>query len=91
VLLGPITRRIEALEARIGELETAQAERSSALSDPEVYADEARRRTLLREYQEAADKLDELTLRWEAAHVELTAAETEVARELASDAGAGVG
>jgi ATP-binding cassette subfamily F protein 3 len=94
VLLGPITRRIETLEARIGELETAQAERGAALSDPEVYGDEGRRRTLLREYQEAVDKLDELTARWEAAHEELATAEAEMARDVepdAGDAGASVG
>ena len=77
-VIGPITRRIEKLEERIGELEKAQAERGTQLSDPAVYADDARRRQLLGDYQDAAVKLDELTARWEAAHEELAAAEASV-------------
>jgi len=80
-VLGPITSRIEALEARIAELETAQSRRGAELSDPAVYADERRRRQLLSEYQTGAAKLEELTARWETAHEELAALEAELAAE----------
>jgi ATP-binding cassette, subfamily F, member 3 len=83
--LGPITSRIEALEERIGELETAQAQRGAELSDPAVYADEKRRRQLLGEYQSAAAKLEELTARWESAQEELAVLEAELAAEAEPD------
>ncbi len=83
--LGPITNRIETLEQRIGELEKAQGERGAALSDPAVYADERRRRSLLGEYQESQAKLEELTARWESSHEELAALESELAAELAAE------
>ena len=83
-LIGPIASRIQGLEQRIGELEKAQAERGAALSDPAVYADEKRRRTLLNEYQEAATKIEELTSRWEAATEELEAAEARIANSAGS-------
>jgi ATP-binding cassette subfamily F protein 3 len=76
--LGPITSRIASLEDRIGELEAAQKARGVELSDPDVYADAARRNRLLGEFQDAAGKLDELTGRWEAAHEELAAAERKL-------------
>jgi ATP-binding cassette subfamily F protein 3 len=80
-LIGPIASRIQSLEQRIGELEKAQGERGAALSDPAVYADDKRRRTLLSEYQDAAAKIEELTSRWEAATEELEAAEARMAAD----------
>jgi ATP-binding cassette, subfamily F, member 3 len=80
-LIGPIASRIQSLEQRIGELEKAQGERGAALSDPAVYADDKRRRTLLSEYQDAAAKIEELTARWEAATEELEAAERRMAAD----------
>jgi ATP-binding cassette subfamily F protein 3 len=80
-LIGPITSRIQSLEERIAELEKAQASRGAELSDPAVYADEKRRRTLLGQYQEAAAKIEELTSRWEAATEELEAAEARLASD----------
>jgi ATP-binding cassette subfamily F protein 3 len=80
-LIGPIASRIQSLEQRIGELEKAQGERGAALSDPAVYADDKRRRTLLSEYQDAAAKIEELTARWEAATEELEAAEARMAAD----------
>ena len=77
-VLGPLEKRVADLEERITALETAQASRSAALADPEVYADDARRRKLLSEYQGDQEKLDELTTRWEAAAGELEAARAQV-------------
>jgi ATP-binding cassette subfamily F protein 3 len=71
--LGPLEKKVSDLEERITALETTQAKRSTQLSDPEVYADGARRNTLLSEYQSDQVKLEELTGRWEAAAEELEA------------------
>ena len=81
VRLGPIQKRIDSLETRIAKLESQQAERSAQLSDAEVYADASRRDQLLSAYQKGADKLEELTARWEGAAEELERAEAELAAE----------
>jgi ATP-binding cassette subfamily F protein 3 len=73
-VLGPLEKQVAQLEERIAELEIAQKQRSHELSDPAVYADDARRRSLLSGFQDAQDKLDELTTRWEKAMAELEAA-----------------
>ncbi len=73
--LGPLEKLVAQLEERIGVLETEQRLRSTELADPTVYDDAARRNKLLSDYQTGADKLEELTARWEKA-----AAELEVAR-----------
>ena len=70
-VLGPLEKKVSDLEDRIAQLEAAQARRSADLADPAVYADEARRRTLLGDYQGDQAKLDELTGRWETAAEEL--------------------
>jgi len=80
-LIGPIASRIQSLEERIAELEKAQATRGAELSDPAVYADDKRRRTLLSQYQDAAAKIEELTARWEAATEELEKAEAALAAD----------
>jgi ATP-binding cassette subfamily F protein 3 len=77
-VLGPLEKRVADLEERIATLEAAQAGRSAALADPAVYADEARRRTLLGEYAGDQEKLEELTGRWEAAAGELEAARAKL-------------
>ncbi len=79
--LGPLEKEVGRLEERIGELEGAQARRSTELADPEVYGDAARRRKLLDEFQAAAEKLEELTGRWEIAAAELEAARAKAAAE----------
>src|SRR5690606_6251936 len=63
--IGPLQNKVTTLEERISELETQQGERSALLSDPSVYDDTVRRDTLLRDYQSTAQKLEELTARWE--------------------------
>ena len=73
--LGPLEKLVAQLEERIGVLETEQRLRSTELADPTVYDDAARRNKLLSDYQTGADKLEELTARWEKA-----AAELEIAR-----------
>ncbi len=78
-VIAPIQKRIDKLEGRISELESAQRERSTQLSDPDTYENASLRNKLLDEYQKAQDKLDELTGRWEAAVEELDAAENELA------------
>jgi ATP-binding cassette subfamily F protein 3 len=72
--LGPLEKKVADLEERITALETAQSKRATQLADPEVYADAARRHTLLNEFQSDQVKLEELTGRWEAAAEELEAA-----------------
>jgi ATP-binding cassette subfamily F protein 3 len=77
-VLGPLEKQVAQLEDRIAELETAQAGRSTELADPEVYADGERRKKLLRDYQQAQEKLEELTTRWEAAAAELERARADL-------------
>ncbi len=79
--LGPLEKKVADLEERITSLEGAQAARSTALSDPDTYADDAKRRKLLGEYQDDQQKLEELTGRWEAAAQELEAARARLDAE----------
>jgi ATP-binding cassette subfamily F protein 3 len=72
--LGPLEKQVAQLEERIAVLETEQKMRSAELSDPTVYDDAQRRNKLLSDYQSSADKLEELTARWEKAMAELEAA-----------------
>ena len=76
--LGPLEKRVTDLEERITAIETAQTGRSAELADPAVYADDARRKKLLKDYQSDQEKLEELTPRWEAAAQELEAARAKV-------------
>ena len=76
--LGPLEKKVADLEQRITTLETTQAARSAELSDPAVYADDARRKQLLGSYQADQEKLEELTARWEAAASELEAARAKL-------------
>jgi len=66
-----VERRVGEYEARIAELEAAQAERSAVLSRPETYADVSRYEALLGEYRHDQQKLEELLARWETAQSEL--------------------
>ncbi len=77
--LGPLEKQVAQLEERVSVLETEQKLRSAELADPTVYDDAARRTKLLSDYQNAADKLDELNQRWEAAMAELEAARAALA------------
>jgi ATP-binding cassette subfamily F protein 3 len=79
--LGPLEKQVATLEERISVCEAEQTARSAELADPAVYADDARRRKLLGDYQAGADKLEEFTGRWEAAMAELEKARAAFDRE----------
>ena len=79
--LGPLEKQVAQLEERVSQLEAEQKVRSAELSDPTVYDDAARRNKLLNEYQTAAEKLEELTARWEMAMAQLETAKAELQRE----------
>ncbi|HUS29651.1 MAG TPA: ATP-binding cassette domain-containing protein [Kofleriaceae bacterium] len=76
--LGPLEKQVAQLEERIATLEAEQKVRSSELADPTVYDDAARRNKLLADYQSSADKLEELTARWEKAMAQLEAAKAQL-------------
>jgi ATP-binding cassette subfamily F protein 3 len=71
--LQKLEREVAELETRIGELESAQRQRSDLLADPSVYADKQRSTQLLAEFKDNQPELDRLTTRWEQAQVELEA------------------
>jgi ATP-binding cassette subfamily F protein 3 len=79
--LGPLEKQVAQLEERIATLEAEQKTRSAELSDPTVYDDATRRNKLLSDYQSSADKLEELTARWEKAVTELEAAKAAFAAQ----------
>jgi ATP-binding cassette subfamily F protein 3 len=76
--IGPLEKQVAQLEERIATLEAEQKVRSAELSDPAVYDDAARRNKLLADYQTSADKLEELTARWEKSMAQLEAAKAEL-------------
>lgn len=76
--VGPLEKEIARLEARIGELEVLQKERSALLSDPDVYAHAERSAELMRDFQAGQGELDELTAAWEAASLRLEEALEEL-------------
>ena len=76
--LGPLEKLVGQLEERVGVFEAEQKARSAELADPSVYDDAARRNKLLSDYQSAADKLEELTARWEKAMAELEVARAQL-------------
>ena len=78
-VVGPLRKRVAAMEAEIAALEGEQRRRSALLADPATYADSARRNELLTGYQKDAAALEELTGRWEVAQAELEGLEAELA------------
>jgi ATP-binding cassette subfamily F protein 3 len=62
---------VERHEREIAALESAQAERSTALADPDVYADKARSQTLIEAFKAGHKELELLQARWERALTEL--------------------
>ena len=80
-VLGPLKKKVAEMEARIAGLEGEQKQRSAALADPATYADDKLRAKLLSGYQSDADKLEELTRRWEIAVAELEQLEADLKTE----------
>ena len=76
-----LANEVERLEREIAELESAQAERSSQLADPDVYADKTRSQTLIDAFRSAQQKLESLQARWEQALTELESARANSAQQ----------
>ncbi len=68
---GPLKKEVAKLEARIAELEAAQKERETQLSDAAFAADFAKSRPVLDAHREAAEELEAAMARWETASSEL--------------------
>jgi ATP-binding cassette subfamily F protein 3 len=79
--LGGLEKKVAELEARIAELEKKQKERNDRLCDPAAFANEAERFQVLTAMQVDAEKIEELTMRWESAQEELDHARKELERE----------
>jgi ATP-binding cassette subfamily F protein 3 len=69
-----LASEVEKLEHQIATLETAQAQRSTELANPEVYADKARSQKLIDAFRDAQKELELLQSRWEHALTQLEAA-----------------
>jgi ATP-binding cassette subfamily F protein 3 len=76
-----LSAEVERYEREIAAIEAAQAERSTALADPEVYADKARSQTLIEAFKTGHKELDLLQARWERALTELEALRSQVAAQ----------
>ncbi|MCA1828751.1 MAG: ABC-F family ATP-binding cassette domain-containing protein [Myxococcales bacterium] len=74
-VLGPTRRAIADLEQRIAELEKTKKDAEMQLAEAALFADPARSTPIVRTYQEAGKKLDELYARWEHKQEELAALE----------------
>jgi ATP-binding cassette subfamily F protein 3 len=81
-VLKPLETQVKELEERIASLESAQAVRSEALSDPEVYADKDKRNELLNGFQTAATELEGLSQEWEKVSEELEKTKEKLAAEI---------
>jgi ATP-binding cassette subfamily F protein 3 len=79
--LGPLRQRVRELEVEIAAVEGAQKSRSASLSDPATYEDAGRRTELMTSYRREAERLGELTARWELALAELEDAEAACAED----------
>jgi ATP-binding cassette subfamily F protein 3 len=66
-----LEREVADLETKIGEIETAQKQRSELLADPAVYADKERSTKLLGEFKDGQRDLEALTKKWESVQSEL--------------------
>ncbi|MEW5733822.1 MAG: ABC-F family ATP-binding cassette domain-containing protein [Thermodesulfobacteriota bacterium] len=64
-VLAPLRERIRNAEKKISRLETREAEITTALSDPDVFADAEKSKALLSDYHIVRAELDRLLFRWE--------------------------
>ena len=69
--LGPLKKQVAELEARIAELEQVKGDAESQLADPALFADPTRSTPIVKTYQDAVKKLEELYARWEHKQEEL--------------------
>ncbi len=69
--LRQLEKKVAELEKRIAELETKQKERNDQLCDPAAFGSEKDRFAVLTALQVDAEKIEELTVRWEAAQADL--------------------
>ncbi|MGE3636385.1 MAG: ABC-F family ATP-binding cassette domain-containing protein, partial [Sandaracinaceae bacterium] len=76
--LGKLEEKVEELLARIAELERVQSERNDKLCDPAGFATDAERFAVLSALQVDAEKIEELTARWETTQEELEKAQAEL-------------
>ena len=76
--IGPLEKKVEDILARIAELETKQAERNQKLCDPALALPDQERFAMLSAMQTDAEKIEELTSRWEHAQEELEKAQKEL-------------
>ncbi len=76
--LGHLEKKVAELEKRIAELEVVQKERNDRLCDPAAFSTDAERFTVLTALQVDAEKIEELTMRWESAQGELDQARAEL-------------
>jgi ATP-binding cassette subfamily F protein 3 len=76
--LGKVEQKVRDLEARIAEIETKQKERNDRLCNPSGFANEKERFETLTALQVDAEKMEELTMRWENAQEELDKAKAEL-------------
>lgn len=72
--IKPIEDRLMGLEKRIAKLEKRQKELEALLADPEVFRDKEQSVSLMKEYKEVREKLNELIGRWEFGQGELESA-----------------
>ncbi|MGZ6144027.1 MAG: ABC-F family ATP-binding cassette domain-containing protein [Myxococcales bacterium] len=78
-VLGPTKKAIAELEQRIAELEKIKKEAEAQLADAALFADPVRSTPVVKAYQDASRKLEELYARWEHKQEELSALESQLA------------
>jgi ATP-binding cassette subfamily F protein 3 len=76
--LGQLEKKVAELEGRIAELEVLQKERNDRLCNPAAFANDQERFSVLTALQVDAEKIEELTARWEGAQEELDRARAEL-------------
>jgi ATP-binding cassette subfamily F protein 3 len=76
-VLGPTKKAIAELEQRIAELEKGKKEAEAQLADAALFADPVRSTPVVKAYQDATKKLEELYARWEHKQEELAALESQ--------------
>jgi ATP-binding cassette, subfamily F, member 3 len=77
-VLGPLQKRVRALEARIADLEQRKAACEASLADPGLYGDAARRAEVSRDYDAVRAELDTTTEEWMWAQEALESKEREL-------------